>query len=60
VPSTPAFHSIHEAKKPATDRVYHNSGVCSPGRDIPYNECRLGMNGYRLCRDCDRLNRPNP
>jgi hypothetical protein len=47
VPSTPAFHSIHEAKKPAADRVYHNNGACSPGRDIPYNERRLGMNGYR-------------
>jgi hypothetical protein len=57
MPSTPAFRSINEAKKPAADRVYHNNGACSPGRDIPYNERRLGINGYRLCGDCDRLNR---
>ncbi len=57
MPSTPAFHSIHEAKKTVADLVYHNNGACSPGRDIPYNERRLGMNGYRLCGDCDRLNR---
>ena len=57
MPSTPAFHSIHEAKRPVADRVYHNNGACSPGRDIPYNERRLGMNGYRLCGDCERLNR---
>ena len=57
MPSTPAFHSINEAKKPAADRVYHNNGACSSDRDTPFIERRLGMNGYRLCGDCDRLNR---
>lgn len=57
MPSTPAFHSINEAKKPAAARVYHNNSACSPGRDIPFNERRLGMNDYRLCGDCERLNR---
>ncbi len=57
MPSTPAFHSIHEDKKPVADRVYHDNGACSLGRDIPYNERRLGMNRYRLCGDCERLNR---
>jgi hypothetical protein len=57
MPSTSAFHAVNEAKKPTGDRVYHNNGACSLGRDIPYKERRLGMNGYRLCGDCDRLNR---
>jgi hypothetical protein len=57
VPPTPAFYSSLEAKKPAADRVYHDNAACSPGRDIPYQERRLGTNGYRLCGDCNRLNR---
>lgn len=51
MPSALAFNSIHEAKKPVADRIYHNNGACSPGRDIPYNERRMGMDGYRAVAD---------
>lgn len=53
----PTFHSINEAKKQPQHRVHHNNGACPPGRDIPQNERRPGTGGYRLCDDCDRLNR---
>ena len=55
MPATPSFHSINEAKKPPTNRVYHNNSACAPGHDIPQNERRSGTGGYRLCDDCDRL-----
>jgi hypothetical protein len=57
MPSTQSFYSINEANKPAANRVYHNNGACSLGRDIPYIERRKGTGNYRLCEDCDRLNR---
>jgi len=50
------FHSINEATKPITQRVYHNSSACPSGRDIPLNERRTGAAGYKLCDDCARLN----
>ena len=57
MPSTPTFYSINEADKPAANRVYHNNGACSSGRDIPYIERHKGTGNYPLCGDCDRLNR---
>lgn len=57
MPKVAAFYSINETKKPATDRVHHDNSACPPGRDIPANERRPGMGGYRLCDDCARLNR---
>ena len=57
MPSTPAFYSLDEANKPASNRVYHNNGACSSGRNIPYVDRRKGNGNYRLCSDCDRLNR---
>jgi hypothetical protein len=57
MPYTPAFYSINEAKKQANHRVHHNNSVCPPGRDIPTWERLAGTGGYRLCEDCDRLNR---
>jgi hypothetical protein len=51
------FHSINEAKKPPANRVYHNNNACPPGRDIPTHERRQGTGGYRLCHDCQELNR---
>lgn len=57
MPSTPAFHSINEEKKPAANRVHHNNSACAAGRDIPSNERRPGTGGYRLCDDCAKANR---
>jgi hypothetical protein len=57
MPAVPAFHSINETRKPTQHRVYHNNSACAPGRDIPPNERRPAEGGYRLCLDCDRLNR---
>lgn len=50
----PAFYSVNEEKKPASQRVHHNDNTCPPGRDIPANERRSGTGGYRLCDDCQR------
>ncbi len=50
------FYSSNEAAKPAFRRVYHNNGACPPGRAIPDGERVAGMNNYRLCEGCDRLN----
>jgi len=57
MPRVPNFHSINEAKKPPANRVHHNNSACPPGRDIPQHERRDGDGGYRLCDDCQRLNR---
>jgi hypothetical protein len=59
MPKIAEFHSTHEANKPAGSRVHHNNGVCAPGRDIPQNERQAGTGGYRLCDDCQRLNKEN-
>jgi len=56
MPSTPAFYSINEVKKPEASRVHHNNSACPPGRDIPQNERRTGTGGYRPCVDCKQLN----
>ena len=52
----PAFFSVNETLKPATNRVHHNNNACPPGRDIPSWERKIGTGGYRLCEDCQRLN----
>ncbi len=55
MPSTPAFYSVNEVKKPFDRRVHHNNSACPSGRDIPQQERRLGTGGYRLCLDCHNL-----
>ena len=55
--AVPPFYSVNEAKKPATLRVNHNNNVCPSGRDIPQQERRTGIGGYRLCDDCQRYKR---
>jgi hypothetical protein len=55
--AVPAFYSVNEIKKPAQDRVHHNNGACPPGRDIPSWERKPGDGGYRLCEDCQKLNK---
>lgn len=57
MPPVGDFYSINEAVKPVSKRVYHNNGACPPGRDIPQHERRTGTAGYRLCDDCNNLNR---
>lgn len=60
MPPVAAFYSINEASKPPANRVHHNNSACPPGRDIPTHERMSGPGpglGYRLCDDCDRLNR---
>ncbi len=51
----PAFHSVTQAKKPETHRIYDDNDRCFSGRDIPQHERRLGDLGYRLCVECIRL-----
>ncbi len=57
MPKVPEFYSVNEATKPSANRVHHNNSACPPGRDIPQHERRQGTGNYRLCDDCDRLNR---
>lgn len=57
MPRIADFYSINEVKKPVEQRVHHNNSACPPGRDIPQNERRSGTGGYRLCNDCNELNR---
>ena len=57
MPSTATFHSVNEPKKPPANRVHHNNSACVPGKDIPALERLPGTGGYRLCHDCENLNR---
>ena len=57
MPSTPAFYSVNEALKAPALRVHHDNSACPSGRDIPQNERRLGTGGYRLCHNCENLDR---
>ena len=57
MPKTPAFYSVNEAQKIPANRVYHDNSACPSGRDIPQNERRLGTGGYRLCNNCENLDR---
>jgi hypothetical protein len=55
--SVPPFHSINESRKPPKRCVYHNNSACRIGRDIPVLDRRPGTGTYRLCPDCEKLNR---
>jgi hypothetical protein len=57
MPFTPSFYSVNENRKLPANRVYHNNSACPAGRDIPHGERRAGTGGYRLCDDCQELNR---
>ena len=59
MPKIAEFHSTNEANKPAGSRVHHNNSACAPGRDIPQSDRQTGTGGYRLCDDCQRLNKEN-
>jgi len=53
--SVPAFHSVNEAIKPETQRVYHDDGACPLGKEIPATDRRGGRSGYRRCEICAKL-----
>jgi hypothetical protein len=63
MPKVQEFYSINETKKQSALRVYHNNSACVPGKDIPAVERRPGKGPgkevYRLCDDCDKLNKLN-
>jgi hypothetical protein len=50
-------YSVNEAKKPKEDRVYHNNSDCGPFKEIHPDDRRNGQNGYRVCKDCDEINK---
>jgi len=52
-----SYYSINEADKPASERRYHDNENCPPGGEIPARNRRSGSNGYRLCGQCQRMNR---
>ena len=57
MPTTPAFYWIKESTKPIPDRVHHNNTWCTKAKDIPRSDRRPGTGTYRLCRECEDLNR---
>ena len=57
MPNIPSFYSIREANKPIPRRIYHNNSACPCGREIEGDERRKGTCNYRLCDDCEQLNR---
>jgi hypothetical protein len=52
-----SYYSINEADKPANKRRYHDNEGCPPGGEIPARNRRPGGNNYRLCGQCQRMNR---
>jgi hypothetical protein len=57
MPRVAAFYTLNEQKKPEERRVYHNNSACGPANEIPSTDRWPGDGGYRLCNDCDRLNK---
>src|SRR5947209_943933 len=57
MPWTRLFYSVDETSRPPLNRVHHDNSACPAGRDMPLNDRRTGTGGYRLCDDCDRLNK---
>ncbi|MGH9487059.1 MAG: hypothetical protein ACRD04_05650 [Terriglobales bacterium] len=52
-----AFHSVDEMVKPQKKRVYHNNAACSTAGAVTQTERAIGNGGYRLCAECERLDR---
>jgi hypothetical protein len=57
MPAVTPFHSANEKRKQAVERIYHNNDVCTLGRFIPNRSRVPGTAGYKLCPDCERLNK---
>ena len=51
------YYSINEADKRPAERRYHNNDSCGPGGEIPSRNRRAGNPGYKLCGQCERMNR---
>ena len=49
-------YSVKEQDKAEDARVYHNNSSCGPYQEIHKDDIRYGRNGYRLCKDCKKLN----
>ena len=54
------FHSKFEADKPVMMQVYHCNDACSAARALTGSAQTPGAGGYRMCKQCDRLNRSEP
>jgi hypothetical protein len=52
-----AFYSAAEVNKPLGKQVHHINDACTPGRDIAWDDRRVGTAEYRLCAVCARLTR---
>jgi hypothetical protein len=51
------FYSANEIQKAPQHRVYHDNNACPPGWDTTAWERYSGTGNYRLCDDCQRLDR---
>ena len=56
----PPFHSRLEASKAPYARLYHCNDLCPLGQAIRPIDRVAGSGGFRLCRECDRLNAREP
>ena len=56
MPTVAAFYSINERNEPEGRQFYHNNSDCPTALNISQNELRSGINGYRLCAECDVRN----
>lgn len=61
MPKMAAFYSVNEKDKEAKHRVHHDNGRCGAGKSIPTADVRLGTgppgDPYRLCEDCEKINK---
>jgi len=49
------FYSVNEAKRPASERRYHDNDKCGPGSEIKLEDRQVGTNGYDRSKDCQKL-----
>ena len=57
MPTIPSYYWIRENTKAIPERNFHNNSFCEVGKAIPRSDRRLGTGTYRLCRECEDLNR---
>lgn len=57
MPSTAAFYSENEVKKPPEKRVHHNNSKCPSGNDIPKHERKpgTGFDDRKIRQEMTRL-----
>lgn len=54
---TASFHGMDEMLKPPNKRLYHNNDGCPSASEISPTDRQTGTGGYRLCKECERLDR---